>query len=56
MVVTDGQMKMKDGAPVTVLPSHPPPLRAAVRRPARQPGRCRARRQAGAIPGGDKKG
>jgi membrane fusion protein (multidrug efflux system) len=29
MIVTDGQMKLKDGAPVTVLPPPPPPAPAA---------------------------
>jgi len=28
VVVTDGQMKIKDGAPVMVLPSAPPPAPA----------------------------
>jgi hypothetical protein len=29
MIVTDGQMKLKDGAPVTVLPPPPPPAATA---------------------------
>jgi len=34
MVVTDGQMKLKDGAPVTVLPMKPPAAPAAPAAPA----------------------
>ena len=38
MVVTDGQMKLKDGAPVMVLPAPPPPPAAAAGGVAPKPG------------------
>jgi membrane fusion protein (multidrug efflux system) len=38
VVVTDGQMKLKDGAPVTVLPAPPAPPKAALNQSSGTPG------------------
>jgi hypothetical protein len=38
MVITDGQMKLKDGAPVMVLPAPPPPPAAAASGVGPKPG------------------
>ena len=35
LVVTDGQMKLKDGAPVMVLPAPPAPPKAAFNQPGK---------------------